>query len=95
MKLTGDEARLVVWGDTEDWEEVENNVVDNSRWSIHHEGVFKHLPTSEYYSFGWSVGATESQDESPFEYEDEVTPILVKQVQKTITAWEAVTKEIK
>jgi hypothetical protein len=63
-------------------------IVENSRWSILHELTFKH--EDKFYQVCYSVGATEQQDESPWEYEkgeiecDEVIP-----VQKTITVYEA------
>lgn len=72
MKLTAEEAREVVWDDHEDFTTIEKEITDTSRWSIQYEGVFKHEPTGKFYSADWSVGATEQQDESPFEYETEV-----------------------
>jgi len=87
MKLLSDEARDVVWGDHEDWEKVESEVVDNNRWSIIHEGVFKHIPTGKNYKVDWCVGATEMQDEKPFEYEDEVEFVEVEQKPVTVMRW--------
>ena len=87
MKLTGEEARNIVWGEDEDWDEVEDHVVDNSRWSIFHEGIFKHTLTGRHYEFFWSVGATESQDERPFEGEDEVKPVEVAQREVLVKQW--------
>lgn len=88
MKLTSEEGRLILWGDHEDWQEVKGtkHITDNGRWSIYRVAVFKHLPTGKHYEFGWSVGATESQDESPFEY-DEPTPIEVVAEEVVITKW--------
>lgn len=81
MKLTSEEARNMVFGDHEDFNEVEINITDTSRWSILYEGVFKHLPTGKFYSTDWSVGATESQDERAFEYDDEVELVEVEETQ--------------
>lgn len=89
MKLTGKEARDIVWGDSDDWEEVINTVraIDKSRWSIEKEGVFLHKPSNKYYKFYWQVGATEMQDEQPFEYEDEVEPVEVELKEVIVQKW--------
>ena len=90
MKLTGDEAREIVWKCNKDWKQIEYDLVDNDRWSLHYEGIFKHIPTEKYYKLQWSVGATEYQDEKPFQYTKEVIPIEVHKVKKTIEAWEPI-----
>lgn len=90
MKLTGDEAREVLWCESEDWQEIESKVVGNSRWSIHHEGIFEYIPTNKYYKFKWSTGATEYQDEKPFQYQKEVTPVEVRKVAKMVEVWEEI-----
>lgn len=57
---------------------VEKEVSDTSRWSVHYDCIFK--LDGKFYSTYFSEGATESQDESPYEYEgdwievDEVEP---------------------
>lgn len=89
IKLTQEEGRMVVYNDHEDWETIETNAVDQSRWSVHYEGVFKHISSGKFYSLFWSKGATEMQDEQPFEY-DKPNPAEVKQVERVIKVWEAV-----
>lgn len=89
MKLTREEARLVVGDDHDDWITVETKIVDNSRWSITHEGIFQHGPTGKFYQMSYSVGATEQQDERPFEYYDP-EPVEVHQVEKLVKVWEKV-----
>ena len=81
MKLTSEEAREVVYDDHEDFETVKKEITDTSRWSIFYEGVFKHKPTEKLYWVSWSVGATEQQDERPFEYGGEVDFVEVKPVE--------------
>jgi hypothetical protein len=89
MKLTKEEGRDIVWNDHEDWEEIESETDGNNRWSIFHTGVFKHKPSGKFYSLNWSVGATETQDQQAFEYEDP-KPVEVKQVEKVVKVWECV-----
>lgn len=87
MKLTGQEAQDVVYEDHEDWQVVETETVGNSRWSVHKESICIHVPTGEHYLFSYSVGATEYQEEHPFEYEKEVTPVKVVQKEVVRTEW--------
>lgn len=63
---------------------IEDNVIGNDRWSVHHCIIFEY--EGKYYRAYYSVGATEMQDESPWEYEDvvsceevELREVLVKQ----------------
>lgn len=93
MKLTGDEAREVVWCESEDWQEIESKavkVVGNGRWSIHREEIFEYIPTNKYYKFKWITVATEYQDEEPFQYQKEVTPVEVRKVTKMVEVWEEI-----
>ncbi len=88
MNLTQDEGRLVIYDDHEDFEVVKGtkHIIDQSRWYIVSEGVFLHKPSGKHYMLEWSVGATESQDESPFEYSDP-KPIEVEPKEITVTKW--------
>ncbi len=85
--INKEEAQLAVWNDSDKWEEIESNVIDNSRWSVQKEGIFKHIESGKFYSFNWQQGATETQDERPFEYESEVTVIEVEQKEVTVKKW--------
>ena len=89
MQLTREEAANIVCDDHDDWITVETNIVDSSRWSIIYEGIFEYCPTGKFYSMSWSVGATEQQDERPFEYYDP-EPVEVHQVEKMVKVWESI-----
>ena len=89
IQLTREDAAMIIDGDLDDWATIETKIVDHSRWSVISEGIFEHIPSGKFYSLSWSVGATESQDESPFEYEDP-TPIEVKAIQRLVNVWEPV-----
>ena len=76
----------ILWGDGTI---VEDNIVDNSRWSIHHELIFNH--EGKVYRTYYSVGATEQQDEGPWEYdgdEIECDEVVAKEIVRT--EWVAV-----
>ncbi len=71
----------------EDFEVLQDEITDNSRWSIHHYMVFKELSSGKCYGVNYSRGATEYQDESPFEHDgpdiecQEVEPVEVTTIQ--------------
>lgn len=53
----------------EGFEIVEDNIVDTTRWSEIHTMIFEH--EGKTYRSTYSCGATEMQDEAPYEYDDE------------------------
>lgn len=64
-----------------DVEIIQDEITDNSRWSIQHSLVFRF--EDKFYETWYQVGATEYQDESPWEYApDEVdcTEVAPKEV---------------
>ena len=101
MKVSSDVAKelldLMVGGNTKEWVDVDNEqfpvnfemvqseLVDTSRWSNIHEVVYKDLDSGKFYSSTYSVGATECQDERPYENdgdEIEFTAVVPKEVIK-------------
>lgn len=101
MKVSSDVAKelldLMVGGNTKEWVDVDNEkfpvnfemvqseLVDTSRWSNIHEVVYKDLDSGKFYSSTYSVGATECQDERPYENdgdEIEFTEVVPKEVIK-------------
>ncbi len=92
MILTPEEAREVIWDDHEDWVNEEGPHLEESRrWSLIYTGIFLHKSTNKYYQFCWSVGATEQQDEQPFQYEKEVKVIEVHKLLVQKEEWLPVT----
>lgn len=87
MVFKKEELQKMVYGESERLEKVEEKISDTSRWSIHYEVVFKDNQTDKHYSSYYSEGATEYQDESPYEYDSdeiecqevELKEVLVKQ----------------
>ena len=69
---------------------VHDQITDNGRWSIHHKMIFK-AKDGLHYQTHYSVGATEYQDETPFEYAPvQIECEQVEQVEKTVLVWEPV-----
>lgn len=80
---------LIDFDEFDSYSVVSGNYVESSRWSRHYEMVFKDITTDKYYITYYSVGATECQDEAPYEYEpDEIEVKEVKPVEKTIIVYE-------
>lgn len=65
-----------------------NEVTGTSRWSTFHCIVFEY--EGKYYSTEYSEGSTECQDESPWEYEDEVECTEVEEKEVMVKKWVAV-----
>lgn len=63
-----------------------DTIIQNSRWSSRHKIIFKH--EDKFYQTHYSEGLTEQQDESPWEYEEEVVCIEVHLVEKVVEVWE-------
>ena len=75
----------------DDYIVIEAGVVDTSRWSIIYEMIFKNKVTNKYYQSIYSVGATDNQDEGPYEYEDDMIEVdEVKPVEVTIIQYRKV-----
>jgi hypothetical protein len=85
MKISSEEMRSILWGDSEDGEIISDKITGNSRWSIFHDIVFSYK--GKTYQTEYSVGATESQDESPFEYDKMVDCEEVRLVRMVREVW--------
>ncbi len=88
LKLTPEEGRRIVWGDHDDFEKVETEIVDVTRWSIIYEDIYKQKSSGKFFKTSYSSGATESQDEQPYEYVKEAVFKEVIPVEKLVTVYE-------
>jgi len=66
---------------------VENTIIGHSRWSIDYELVVERESDKTYWSAVYGVGATEMQEERPFEDEGDVTFGQVFPVQVSVTKY--------
>jgi hypothetical protein len=94
LELTKKEARDIVYEDAEGWKQVHLDIVETTRWSIGYSGVFKHKESDKFYKLNWYQGATECQDEKPFEY-TEPDPVEVEPVEVTVVQYKPVEGEAK
>lgn len=67
---------------------IKNDIIGTSRWSIQHEIIFLH--NDKYWKTYYQVGATESQDEGPWEYDSDVDCVEVELVEKLVKVWQEV-----
>jgi len=73
IQIPNAEARELAFEDESDnYIAVENKQIGNSRWSIHYSLVIKSKTEDRYYATTYSRGATEQQEERPFEYDGEL-----------------------
>ncbi|MCK4245561.1 MAG: hypothetical protein KAX20_08055 [Candidatus Omnitrophica bacterium] len=71
---------------------IKDELIDTSRWSNIYEMVFRDKASEKLYLSSYSRGATESQDERPYEYSsEEVEVIEVEEYQETVTKYRKVT----
>lgn len=84
-KFKKDVLLEMLGGDSETLIKVSDTITGKSRWSLNHELVFKEAATARFFRTHYSEGATEQQDERPFEYEpDDVEVTEVFPVEKTV-----------
>lgn len=78
----------ILWRETDDYKTISNEIIDHSRWSVIHELIFQAIATNKYYRVEYAVGATESQDETPWQYDgDEIECEEVVPVEQTVTVY--------
>ena len=66
--LTSEQGRDIVYGDDSNFVTIEDKIVGTRRWSIEYEIVVQRKSDDKYFKDGYCRGATESQDERPYEY---------------------------
>ena len=71
---------------------VSDVIVGHRRWEVDHELTFRlaSQPAGEAWLVSYSVGATETQDQRPWEYESAIEARLVRAVEKMVTVWEEI-----
>lgn len=79
LNLSREEGRNIIYGDSEDYKVIQDDIIDHTRWSVIHNIVIQRLSDGKYFKDSYSDGATEMQDETPYDYDDphfeEVFPV--------------------
>lgn len=86
MKILKKCALDIVRDRHEDWEMIEEEIVDQRRWVTVYEGIFKHNPSGKFYSVDYEKGSTECQ-ESEYFYDDEIEFTEVEQKEVLTKVW--------
>lgn len=69
MILSKDDAtELVYEGSVEGFTVIDTELVSTSRWSLNKRLIFTHKDAQGVWAVDYQVGATEYQDQEPFEY---------------------------
>ena len=78
LNLTSKQGRDIIDGHY-NFAIIEDKIVGKRRWSIEYEIVVQRKSDGKYFKDGYRRGATESQDERPYEYSEpnftEVFPV--------------------
>lgn len=72
VKFNPEVARELEYGSDPNFEVVEDVLYDTSRWSTHHRLTIKRKSDGKFFQSTYRRGATEMQDERPFEYSEPV-----------------------
>ncbi len=86
--------------DVGEFKVVFDEIEGHSRWSVHYNCIIQNLTTGKFYDAYYSMGATEDQDESPFDCrnEDENGDIELEEVEPyevMVTKYRKITTEVK
>ena len=88
MKFKKEDLQEMVYGDSDKLESIEDNIIESDRWSYLNEVIFKDVESGKHYKSNYRTGATENQDESPYEYADnEEECIEVEQKEVLVKQW--------
>jgi hypothetical protein len=88
--FTAEEAQAIIWNDSPDFTVLENEIVEHSRFSVHHKAIILDKNTGKHYRTYYSVAATEHQEEMPYDYVKTVEMQEVEPVSRVVTLWEDV-----
>lgn len=70
---------------------IQDEISDHLRWSVAHDVVFQDRITGRYFRSYYSEGATESQDESPWQWDpEEIECDEVRPVEKVVIVYEPI-----
>lgn len=68
------------------WTAMEDNIIGKGRWVIHREIIFK-WEDGKVYRARYNQGATENQEQEPWEHQDEVKCTEVELVREIGYRW--------
>jgi len=87
LTMTAAGARNAVLDEHCDFETLSTQIDGHDRWAILKSTILHHFPTGNHYIANYRVGATEHQDEGPYEYDEYVDFIQVEAIEVTVRQW--------
>lgn len=87
LNLTKEQAGDLINGDLEGFKVISDKIVGHRRWSVDHYVIVERESDGKFFGGHYSVGATESQWERPFEYDEPKFNQVFKK-EKTIVVYE-------
>jgi hypothetical protein len=87
LTLLPKEGREIISDENDNFKIIERTIEDTGRWSINYRIIVQRLSDGKFFESFYSEGATEAQDEKPYEWGDAVFSEVFK-TQKTITVYE-------
>jgi len=73
---------------------ISNKIIEQGRWDILHQLIWKH-PDGRVFQCGYRQGATEQQDQGPWEYDKEVHCVEMEKKIVEVEQWVIKMPEIK
>jgi len=83
LKLTSEQGQAIIYGRDSNFVTIHEKIVGKRGWVLDYEIVVLRKSDGKYFKDGYRRGATESQDERPYEY-SEPNFIEVEPVETTI-----------
>jgi hypothetical protein len=87
LNLSREDALKIIYHDSTAYTLFEDTITGKSRWSIWHDVIFMDKLTGKFYKGDYTVGATEGQDEQPWEYKKEVSFVEVEPHNVTVVKY--------
>jgi hypothetical protein len=87
LNFSAQKARDIIFDDDEEFVVVETEQIGNSRWSLHYRAIVHRALDDKYFAVTYSKGATEQQEQRPFDDEPPVFTQVFPTI-KTITVYE-------
>ena len=84
IKFPRKRALSILYRGDDAYKIVRNTLEDSTRWSLCYDLVIQNTADSRFWNAGYRQGATESQDEGPWEGDTEVTFTEVFPVEKVV-----------
>ena len=87
LKIDKEVAADLAYGEYDNtfFEIISNKIIGKSRWSYRSELIVKTIVDGKFWRSTYSQGATESQDESPYEYDEPIfEEVFPKQIEITV-----------